>query len=203
MNDKRPLIYLAAAVIVVAVVYFVERPSEPRIDDSSYDYLVDDFDVDRIDRFEVRQLQGGAAIRRGEKGWLVSDLATEAKKELTAKEGREIPEESWRPADSLRVEAALSRFGGLQEGLLVSDNADNRPAYRVDASGVAVRALDPSGKELFDLVIGKNGPDLIGTYVRRAGEDDVWLVGRPLFGVCSPRAADWEAKDAGEANEAR
>jgi len=198
VKDKRPLLYLAAAVIVVAVVYLVERPEEQRIDDSSYDYLVDDFDVERIDRFEVRQLLDGAAIKRGDKGWLVSDLATEAKKELLATEGRELPEEIWHPADSLRVEAALSRFGGLQEGLLVSDNAQNRSAYRVDASGVAVRAMDSSGKELFDLVIGKNGPDLVGTYVRRAGEDDVWLVGRPLVGVFSPRAADWEARDAGE-----
>ena len=195
MKDKRPLLYLAVALLVVIATFIVERPEDSRLSDVSSVYLVDDFDFAKVASFEVTQLMDGAQLKREGDGWLVSELASPARRELLAKNGEAAPEVKWVPADGTRVKSALGGFGGLEEGLFVSDNLDKQHMYQVDAAGVSVRGYDADGNKLFDVIVGKNGPDFMGTFVRRAGENRVWLVNRPLVGAFSPRAADWQARE--------
>jgi len=195
MKNRRPLIYLSVAVLVVMATFIVERPDDERISDVSAKYLIDGYDSAKVASFEVTQLMDGAQLRREGEGWAVAELASPAKRELFAAEGRYPPEANWVQAESVRVNSALGSFGGLEEGLFVSDNPEKQHEYRVDAAGVSVRGYDSDGNKLFDVIVGKSGPDFMGTYVRREGENRVWLVNRPIVGAFSPRASDWEKRE--------
>lgn len=190
-KKHRPLLYLGIAVLIAAATYIAERPNEPRVSDTSVQYFIPEFDRANVARVEIEQFLDGAELRRDGKNWLVAERVTPAKAELLAREGATAPEPVWKPADHTRVMSALSSFGGLEEGLSVSANPENQRLYQVDRAGVAVRGFDAQGKAIFDVVVGRNGPDLVGTYMRRAGEDRVWLVNRPIVGAFSPVASDW------------
>ena len=193
-KKHHPLIYLGIAVLIAAATYIAERPDEPRISDTSAQVFVPGYDTADVARVEIEQLLDGAELRRDGDAWQVAERATPAKSELLAKEGAAAPAQAWKPADHTRVMSALGSLSGLEEGLSVSANPENQRLYQVDRAGVAVRGYDAQGKPLFDIVVGRNGPDLMGTYVRRAGEDRVWLVNRPIVGAFSPVASDWETR---------
>ena len=125
----------------------------------------------------------------------VNAKITMLKQKLLEQEGRSLPEEGWTRADSTRVSAALGSFGGLPSGLVVSDNPDKRSLYQVDAIGLNVKLVDKAGAPILDVVIGKNGPDMMSTYIRRSSEDKVYLVRRPLMGAFSPVAKDWYSRN--------
>ncbi|MFA4973222.1 MAG: DUF4340 domain-containing protein [bacterium] len=195
IKDKRPLIYLAIAVAAAIVVLFIENPDMPRVDDASRDTFIPEFDSALVARIEVTQLLEAAALEREGEDWKVTERISPMKKELYEKEGKDLPEEEWKPAERARVSHALGGFGGLNKGIVVSQNPDNQELFQVKNTGVNVLLLDKGGDEIAEVVIGKNGPDYGSTYVRRSNEDKVYLVDRALVGLFSPVASDWLAQE--------
>lgn len=195
MKNIRPFIYLGIAIFVAAVVFLFEGPGKPRVSDVDDGYFVIGFDIDKIGAVTITQLVDGVQLRRKDSGWEVRDFATPLKEELLKKEGREGAESAWQDADITRVSSALGRFGGLDKGVIVSSNSEKQSLFQVDAAGLKVSAFDKENKPLFEVIIGKMGPDFTSTYIRRANEDKVYLVNRSMVGVISPRASDWMVKE--------
>lgn len=195
---KKPIIYLIIALVVAGVVFILENPSRPRVSDSTEGYFIPNFDSANVARIEVDQLIDGASIRRTGDGWEVAELITPIKKELLEKEGQPLPEESWQPADPQRVTGALGVFGGLDRGVLVSDNPEKQSLFQVDKTGLSVRAFAADGKPVFEVIIGKNGPDFASNYIRKTNENTVYLVHRPIVGVFSSRATGYLVKKSEE-----
>lgn len=191
MKNKRPLIFLGLAILLALVVVALERPERPRVDDGSEAYFIPDYDSADVDRVEVEQLLDGVELRRDGENWKVVERITPLQRELLGKEGKPFPETIPRRANHTRVTSALGSFGGLEAGVLVSDNPEKESLYQVDRGGVTVRGFDKAGKMIFDVVVGKSGPDFSSSYIRRADEAKVFLVRRPLVGAFSPRADDW------------
>ncbi len=191
MKNKRPLIYLAAVIVAALVVLAVERPETPRVNDVGEGTFSPGFDSEKVMRVEVSQLMDGAVLERQGKRWRVSEMTAPLRKQLLEKEGREPPPARWYRADSSRIASALGSFGGLGEGLAVSSNPQKSSLYQVDATGLSVRLIGADDKPIVDVVIGKNGPDLASSYIKRASGDTVYLVRRPMTGAFSPSAQDW------------
>lgn len=191
---KRPIIYLIAAVIAALVVLAIERPENPRVGSSGGEFFFPGFDTEKVSRVEVEQLMNGVELIREGEGWKVREAVTPMRKEIIKSEGREISETEYQGADKERVTSALGVFGGLEEGVVVSDNPEKQKFYQVDKTGVYVRVFDKDNKPIIDCVIGKNGPDFISSYIRRADENKVHLVHRTLSGFFSTRVDDWLEK---------
>ncbi len=194
MKNKRPLIYLFIALAFAIIVLMIENPYSSRVDDVSNKTFHPGFDSAQVKRIEVTQLLEGVELKRDADGWLVREITTPLKEELLIKEGREKNNERWFRADRMRVNSALGSFGGLNQGIIVSNNKDKRALYQVEATGLRVSLMDKDDKPLVDVVIGKNGPDLGSSYIRRTNEDEVHLVRRSLTGVFTPVASDWREK---------
>lgn len=205
MKNKRPFIYLGLAIIAALIVLILEDPFSPRVNDATESCFIPNYDSADVFRIEVEQLIDGAQLKRSDKDWMVADLTTPLKRQLYEKEGRDPPPPIWEKADNLRVRSALAAFGGMGEGILVSGNPGKQSAYQVGLTGVHVRTFDENGNSIFDIVIGKNGPDFASNYVRRGDDDNVYLVKKPLVGIFSPRPEDWEEKkiDSEPASEKR
>jgi len=194
MKNKRPYIYLAIAVVAALIVLAIESPRISRVSDVGDGYFIPDYATSDVATVEVAQLINGVRLARDGEEWLVSDFTTPMKQTLLEKEGRKIETPRRYAADSSRVENALGAFGGLEEGVLVSDNPEKQRFYRVGPAGLRVKGMDADGKTIFDIVIGKNGPDMASTYIRNAHEDKVYLVHRSLLGAFSTRVDDWRSK---------
>lgn len=195
MKIKRPIIYLIAAVAAAFTIFLFENPEKERINDVAAGYFVPDFDAEKVNTVKVTQLLDGALIKRNGNTWDVTEIVTPAKKEILAKEEKSEPEFKQHRADMSRVTSALGIFGELGLGILVSDNPSKQSIYQVDeAAGLKVLAEGSDGREIFNVIIGKNGPDFDSTYIRKGRENKVYLVKRAIVGSFSPRAYDWRER---------
>jgi len=194
MRLTRPAIYLLAAIALGIAVLLIENPDKPRVDDSVSAYLIPNFASSEVHRMEISQLISGAQLERTEDGWRVAQMPPAIKEELYEKEGRDLPQADWQPADRSRVETALGSFGGLEAGVVVSRNPENRRHYQLGPAGLKLRLLGEDGEVIADLIIGKSGQDFGSTYVMKRGTEAVLLVRRPLVGAFSPDASDWLAR---------
>ncbi len=191
-RSLRPILYLAAALIVAGLVVVIEQPNAPRVDDADTELLAPQLSVENVERIEVRQLLEGAQIKREGEGYLVSTLTTPLEEKIAAQENREATPETWHPGDASRIRSAIGSIVGVAQGVVVSRNPENFRQYRVDdQTGLHVRILDKKDKSIFDGIIGNAGPDFNGTFIRLSGSNDVRLVARPLMGSFSPMTKDW------------
>jgi hypothetical protein len=188
---RRALIYLGIVIFVGIFVVAIENPFESRVAKNADLPLFPDYDTDEVFFFEITQLVEGVKLKREGANWIAAEVITSLKKDLYESEGKEIPEPEWKPADKSRVVSALGSLVGLSKGILVSANIDRRELYQTGQTGVRVTALGKDKKPMFDIVVGKNGPDFTSNYVRFFESDDVYLVPRILTGIFSPRASDW------------
>ena len=183
MKNRYAMMILLGALVVTLVIIAIEKPSEAP--------FISDYDVDDVWHIEVSQLLDETTLKREGSGWIVAESPTPLKEELLKGEGREIPAIEWRPALESRISHALKILGNLDEGIVVSRRADKRALYRVDATGLHIKLAATDGRIIADVWIGKNGPDYGSSYIRRADEDEIYIVRRPLLGLFSPVATDW------------
>lgn len=80
------------------------------------------------------------------------------------------------PTDVKSMDGLLDKVDQFTMDELVSTNAEKHPMFEVDESGVDVRMLGSGDTVLAHFIVGKNGPDFLSTYLRRADEDEVYKV---------------------------
>lgn len=194
MKLKRPLVFLFSAIALALIVLAIERPQHSRVDDGEDATFSPGFDSAKVERVQISQLVYGAELKRDGDAWLVREMTTPLKERIVIKGTEPSSALRWHRADRMRVNSALGSFGGLDAGIVVSTNKDKRGLYQVDAGGLRVQLFDEDGKTIDDVIVGKNGPDLGSSYLRRSGSDEVVLVRRPLTGVFSPLAENWREK---------
>jgi len=95
------------------------------------------------------------------------------------------------PADKGEVENIFKTVNNMQRESIVSTDPNKYPVFELDpVNGVEVKISRSDHTLLAHFFVGKNGPDLISTYIRIEGEKDVLL----LSGMIKP-AFDKELKD--------
>jgi len=99
--------------------------------------------------------------------------------------------EGYYPADKGEVENVFKTVKNMQRENVVSTDPAKYPLFELDQeNGVEVKISKADNSFLAHFFVGKNGPDLISTYIRIGGEKDVLL----LSGMIKP-AFDKELKD--------
>jgi hypothetical protein len=194
MKHTRPILLFIAAIAIALVALAIERPERSRVDEGSDATFSPGFDSADVEHMEISQLVYGAELKRDGDGWHVRSMTTPLREQIVIREKNASDEERWHQADRTRVNSALGSFGGLGKGIVVSTNETKRGLYQVDVGGLRVKLVGKDGTIVEDVVIGKNGPDLGSTYLRRFASGDVVLVRRPLLGVFSPKAEDWRER---------
>lgn len=78
------------------------------------------------------------------------------------------------------VDVALHALASLRPHVVVSDEPVDFADYGLAPAGERLRVLDGTGGELLALDIGNRNPAWTGSYARRAGRQEVLLVGALL-----------------------
>lgn len=95
------------------------------------------------------------------------------------------------PATNRDVEDLFAQLRDTTGGELVSESPSSLAALQVDsASGRRVRVMR-AGKSLADVIVGKESSDYRGAYVRKADENDVYLVDNRLRNLVTRTPNAW------------
>jgi len=99
------------------------------------------------------------------------------------------------PADPQLVKEAIEKVKGIKKLNLVSRKKDKQALFEVkEGMGTEVMFFGPGNKEIAQLFIGKSGPDLFSTYIRRAKSEEIFLYGEYLKGSFDRQVNIWRDK---------
>jgi hypothetical protein len=90
------------------------------------------------------------------------------------------------------VQTALEVLKFIEIRGVASREASAHPQWQTNDMGTHVKAYDAAGQILADLYIGKLGPDMVSTYVRREGATEVHLAAGHVGGAFPARPEAWK-----------
>lgn len=203
---NRAWLYLTIAVGLAVVILAVERPwTLPK--SAGIRQLFAAFDPNHVARIEIERLLDGVELVRDGAEWKVRPLATALRKELP-KEADPTGGTTLLCADAApdgacpfsiangeKVIEALHALQQMATTSLVSENPERQSLYQVDKIGLQIRAFDRDGQLLAQAYVGKQGPDFFSTYVRREGEEQVYLTRESLQGRFPVQSEYWRSKE--------
>ncbi|MDQ6953880.1 MAG: hypothetical protein Q9M20_00350 [Mariprofundaceae bacterium] len=88
-------------------------------------------------------------------------------------------------------------LAGMQVIRVVTRKRDYDAELGMLDRAVSVQCMDAQGRLLLDLVIGKQGSDLLSTYVRRVGDDALVAVNRALVWQVKRSNSAWKSVENG------
>lgn len=209
----RPYLYLLAVSLAAIVIFRVERTDHRG--DVLHRPLLENFDPSAVARIEIEHLLEGVQLEKREGKWMAAPFKTELKKTLeeegeqngnpkseirNLKQIRNLKSEiqnkpAWSPADAEKIDWSLSILQDVRLVSLAGSNPERHGYFEASPVGMQLRLFDDGGKKTVHLFIGKAGPAFTESYVRRDGEDNVYLADRFLRGYFSVDAGDWLEKE--------
>ncbi|HIC92385.1 MAG TPA: DUF4340 domain-containing protein [Syntrophaceae bacterium] len=173
MGYKRTYMVVATLVVLVLVIFLLERPFREKGKET---LLFEGFQPKDVTKIETRSGNQKITLEKAGDLWLVG-----------GKEGYK--------ADSSAIQDILHTMERLNRRDLVSKNPKKREVYEVnEKDGAEVKVYDNRGKLMAHLFLGKGGPDLFSTYIRRADENEVYLVEGYLKTTFIRSQEDWRDK---------
>ncbi len=174
MKKKSIFILLAVLVVLVAAVFILEGPliKRSKVKAAQESILFPGFETDQVSSVDIKTRDKNVKLKKEDNAWVVATAGNY-------------------PADPESIEDMLGKVKDLKSTLTASKSADKHSQFEVDGSGVEVTMLGTGEKPLAHFFVGKMGPDYISTYVRKADQDEVLLVGEYLRGVFDKGARGW------------
>ena len=195
---KRSAMILVAALILAALVWLIERPDQNDGSNFSTFVLLPELKGQDVEVIEVKHLINGSKIEKIGDEWQVSDLETEMGKQIREKDElgveRPVPKKRFR-ADSERVSRIIERLKVVEAKSLISNNPEKQKIYQIGPLAKSITLYGSDGKALTTLLVGKNGPEVFSNYVRRDGENDVYLVGEQIGAMAPADVMSWRDKE--------
>lgn len=195
----RPYYYLLGAIVLAAIVFTLERPDRSRNASAEPTAFAPGWSREQIARVEIDHFLNSVVLTRDGESWRVGAGQSALEAERNVKPDRQqqpsddAPVKSFR-ADQTLVESMFTAIEKMDVGSAVSHHPDQHHQFQVGKLGLQVRALNAAGEKVLHFYVGKQGQDYFSTYVRRDGEDDVYLVREQLLGRF-PAALDvWRDK---------
>ena len=192
---KKSYIILIIVVVLAAIVWIVERPDKPDTGDFAPFVLFPKLLEQHVKKVEVAHLVSGSLLQEAEEGWTVTELETPLGKKLQSEEGGE--ETTVFPkfkADLDKIERLRQLLVKLEARSLASINSEKQNTYQVGKLAKHIIIYNEKDDKIVDLYIGKNGPDMFSSYVRRGEDDEVYLVNEQVGAAAPADVMSWRNK---------
>lgn len=178
------------------------------------------FHQDEVAAFQINNFAEGYRFEKTDAGWNVKRVPTELKKSLAENnencEGSAgeliqdpsdpaklsggdcvlpLAEESVQMADPVKVTRLLTHLFLIRVSEPIATSPDAASLFHINPHSLHIIFYSDRNEELGRLYVGKQGPDLMSSFVKRGDEPAVYLVEKNLHGLILLPFEEWFAKE--------
>ncbi len=177
MNLKKTIFFAALLGFLLLVFYLIETPQK-KTNKQEQPLFIVGFDKTAAAVIAVKSKdKGEVQLQKKPEGWIV------------------VSGQKTYQADKTPIDNLLDSVGKIKIEAIVSKNPQKQKEFEVDQEkGVEVRIEDGAQKTLAHFYVGKSGPDLFSTYLRRADATQVVLASGMLKMTFDRELKDWRNK---------
>jgi len=175
MKKKNIFILLAVFAGLVIIAIIIEGPIGKRGQKKAAEesILFPGFEPDQVSSIEIKTKSKQVRLNKDNDLWVVATSDNY-------------------PADPEAMKSMLDRVKNLKSTHTASRSAEKQSQFEVDeGSGTEVKMMRADGKPLAHFFVGKMGVDFMSTYVRKASQDRILLVGEYLKATFDKGARGW------------
>ena len=160
------------------------------------------FARDQVAGFEVSEFTEGLAFKKIDDTWMVRRKKTDLAKQIEQINKDHAPDHvgvttsedtEYKPADVVKVVNLLTTLGLAEITNPIASDAASLPKFQINGNSLRVVFFDKNARELGRVSIGKAGPDMMSTFVRRDNAVDVYVVNENLRGLATTNYEEWMA----------
>ncbi|MGA1792186.1 MAG: DUF4340 domain-containing protein [bacterium] len=154
MNYKKTIILIIILCLLIGIAYLINRSPKKTSREMA---LFPEFDAEKVTTIRLNGKTNKLTLIKTDGQWLAT-------------------EEEDLPADKDQIKQALDVVSELKRDDIISKNPSKQEIFQVDPNqGFEVEIKGEGDTTLALFYIGKNGPDFMSTYVRKADSDEVIL----------------------------
>jgi len=178
MRFKITASLIALLIALVLFTYLFERNEvKEKQESSAKGAIFPAFKAEQASSIEIKTKGKVISLTKKEERWLVAVNG------------------GYYPADGEGMENIFKTIRGMQRESVVSTDPAKYPVFELDqANGIELKLSRADHSTLAYFFVGKNGPDLISTYVRIEGEKEVFLLTGMLNATFGKELKDWRDK---------
>ncbi len=194
---------LSILVLVLVLIVWIKNLNLGSKNDS---LLFSDIKSQQVKVLTMEQFTNGIRLEKNE-DWTVAPFETDLAKKILSQKEEGVSHDNLRdktpstPADPAVVIRAIDTLLALPIKSPVSTNPDKHALFEITDEALLVTLLDSQNKKLGAVYVGKQGTTPFSTYVRRQGENDVFLVSQDLSSLFKQTLDEWKPKPPPQAEE--
>ncbi len=170
---RRIVIPLAVLIIVIVVWLVVSYYEEKKISGPTTENFLG-LDQNQVDKIEI-----------------INNATYDTLIFYTENDIWHIRDDKPRRADNAALANVLNSASNIEVGPVISENPENRPNFNVGPDSSINVKFYHSDELLNEIIVGKMGSGFSGTYIRKPGENEVYLASRPLRYVFERPKIQW------------
>lgn len=186
---SRSLLYFLLVSVAAFLVWHFEKPTQEKTGDVLNRIFLPDFDPQKVSAIQIEHLISGVKLKKENDEWVVTNSKTKIRENLNPAE--KVPE-SWQKIDSGKLLTALNILKNLHVISLAGNNPERHGYFEVSPVGMQVWFYDSAGKELAKLYLGKMGAGFGESYIRKEGDNNVYLTDHFLRVLFPADAEKWK-----------
>lgn len=187
-------VLLAAFFVLAALVFFFANPLRNGNEMPPAKPLFT-FKTEDVAGFQINNFVSGFDFKKDGETWFVKRVKNQLAKELEAKagDGKSVTEEDkdYTRANALVLAKFLPHLTSLTVSESIAKLSDKPGLFEINEHSLHVIFRDKDARELGKLYIGKQGPDLFSSFVKRGDSDDVYLVEENLRTLTLKEFEEW------------
>ncbi|MDO8527043.1 MAG: DUF4340 domain-containing protein [Deltaproteobacteria bacterium] len=154
----RAYLYLILSIAAAVIAWHLEKPTEEKKGDILNSPVFATLDTNAVTRIEIEYLSNHISLQKENGEWKING----------------------HKADAGKVGLALDNLIDLSKVSLAGTNPEKHSLFEVDATGLQLKLFDAQAEELVFVYLGKTGPAFTESFLRKEGENEVYLVSRAL-----------------------
>lgn len=136
------------------------------------------FTLENVDSFQINHFATGFLFKRAEGEWQIKRIENNLAKELKEKMSDGLPDvdKDFMRANSGEVAKVLAYLLQIQVTEPIAMHTKDFTTFQINPHSLHVIFYDKQSKELDRLHVGKQGPDMFTSFVKKGSSDSIYLV---------------------------
>ncbi len=190
--QKKPIIILSLALFLLLVIsmgIFLQGGEKNK---NSHTFF--SFNQDQVRAFQINNFTLGIYFELREDRWWMRSIQNDFVKKLKKETGAKITEidTGFVRADPVKITEALTYFMSLKGLKSISTGKTKPGIFEISEHSLHIILYDIDKRELDRIYIGKHGPDMFSSFIKRSGAQEIYLAPHSLRQFFLLRFEEWQ-----------
>lgn len=177
-------------VLILGLFIFADPLGKQEDDEDKKDLFT--FQKEDVASFQIDNYTQAFLFQKKGGDWYVAQSQNELTKKIQKQnEDQTADKQKLKKADPVKVTSLLTTILAIQIDEPIAAEPNSAQIFQINEHSLHVRFYDEKGEMLGRLDVGKQGPDIMSSFIRKNKENEIYLIDQNLQGLLLYPYEEW------------